>query len=224
MEFTLTLNRFKVHLDRDRGKWKVTRCYLPLEELGLSLTSVSDNDSSFDEVREQFRDRDENQRIGSEDTHADNKGGLVPVGAWQYSMYSTVKPMAQVKDGIPDPRGDLTFGCGEECYAAVEGQLSYEAALEQFPISYSKFVKGQAKLESSARTAVKRHPELFVVIDNENPTEGGVIIARLLWDENVDKSEDELRQVGREGPVETRRCNVDLLLETLETLANGKKS
>ena len=30
---------------------------------------------SFDDVREELRDSDENQRIASEDSHADNQGG-----------------------------------------------------------------------------------------------------------------------------------------------------
>lgn len=68
----------KVHLDRDRGKWKVTRCCILPSDLGLSLTSVSDGDETFDQVREEFQNSDENQRIRSEDTHADNQGGPVP--------------------------------------------------------------------------------------------------------------------------------------------------
>lgn len=218
----LNSRHVKVHLDLDRGKWKVTRCHLPLDELGSNLTSVWDQDMSFDDVRRLFREIPENQRIESEDDHIDNQGGEVPEGAWQFSMFSTAKPMAQIKDAVPDSRGDYTFGPGEECFAAVEGQLSYDEAQEQFPVSYSKFVKGQAKLDDSEKTTVKRHPELFVVIDNETPGEGGVVIVRLSWDKNVERSEDELRKIGKENSVETWRCNVGLLEETLEGMADAQ--
>lgn len=211
----------KVHLDRDRGKWKVTRCCIPVLELGASLTSVWDNDASFDEVREQFLDSDENQRINYEDHHADNHGGPVPYGAWQFSMYSTVAPMNKIKSAIHNPRGDSSFGAGEECFAAVEGQISYEEVLERFPLSYSKFVQAQLKFESSARAAVRRHPELFVVIDSLKPAEDGVTIARLSWDKNVERSERELGQVGRESVLKTQKCDVKSLVETLEYMADG---
>lgn len=192
---------------------------MPLDALGETLTSVSDNDMSFDQVRAEFQIRDENQRISREDDHADNRGGPVPRGAWQFSMFSTVNPMIQVKGDIPDPRSDLTFGSGEECFAAVEGQMSYDEALEQFPANYSKFVKAQAGLESSLKTVVRRHPELFVVIDKEVPAAEGVLIVRLPWDKNTERSDDELRRIGREGHVETQRCGVDSLVETLERMA-----
>lgn len=174
---------------------------------------------SFDDVREQFQDSDENKRINAEDNHADNHGGAVPHGAWQFSMYSTMAPMNKVRSAVPDPRGDLSFGAGEECFAAVEGQMSYEEVLERFPLGYSKFVQAQLKLESSAMTAVRRHPELFVVIDSLNPAEDGVTIARLAWDGEVDRSEREIREIGRESVVQTRRCDIGILVETLECMA-----
>lgn len=192
---------------------------MPLDALGETLTSVSDNDMAFDEVRAEFGDREENQLIASEDDHADNRGGPVPNGSWQFAMHSVAKPMNEVKADISDPRGDLTFGSGEEFFAAVDGQMSYGEALERFPLSYSKFVKAQAGLESSLRTVVRRHPELFVIIDRETPADEGVLIARLSWDKDLERSEDELRRIGREGQVETQRCSVESLAETLERMA-----
>jgi len=177
---------------------------------------------SFDDVRKELQDTDENQRIYSEDSHVDNQGGPVPEGAWQFSMYSTVKPMRQVQNAVPDPRGDFTFGSGEECFAAVEGHMSYEEVLERFPLNYSQFVKAQATLVSSEKTAVRRHPELFVIIDKESPEEQGVLIVRLSWDKDVEKSESELRQSGREGRLDTQRCDVNSLVATLERMTDGK--
>lgn len=136
-------------------------------------------DESFDSVRYRYRDSDENRRISSEDTHADNQGGPVPEGAWRFCMHSTAKPMDHVKHAIPNTRGDNSFACNEECFAAIRKQVSYDDALEHFPLKYSKFTKSQASLESSARTVVKLQPELLVIIDNQTPAERGVIIARL---------------------------------------------
>jgi hypothetical protein len=103
----------KVHLDRDRSKWKVTRCCIAPNALGENFTSVSDGDMYFDDVRRELQDNDENQRIASEDCHADSQGGPVPQGAWQLWMCSTVKPMREVQGPVPDPRGDYLFGAGE---------------------------------------------------------------------------------------------------------------
>lgn len=132
--------------------------------------------------------------------------------------------MADVKNAIPDPRGDHSFGCNEECFATVEKQVSCDEALEHFPLKYSKFTKSQALLKSSARTVVKLHPELFVVIDNEAPAKEGVIIARLFWDKNTGRPEQELRRAGRESCVETQRCDVVSLVETLQRMADGSNT
>lgn len=67
---------------------------------------------------------------------------------------------------------------------------------------------------------VRRHPELFVVLDNEALVERGVVIVRLSWNRNVKRPEDELRCMRRESRVETRRCNVDSLVEMLERMAD----
>lgn len=136
-------------------------------------------------------------------------------------MYSTARPMSEVQHAIPDPRGE-SFGCGEECFTAVSGRMSYDGVLECFPVSYGNFVKGQAQLESCDRIVTRRHPDLFVVIDNEAPAEQGVLIVRMLWDWDVERSEDELRRAGRESRAETQRCDVDSLVETLGHLSASK--
>lgn len=176
---------------------------------------------SFDDVRKELQETDENRRIASEDDHADNKGGPVPEGAWQFWMCSTVKPMREVQGAVPDPRGDFSYGAGEECFAAIPGQMSYEEALERFPLSYSKFAKAQAAPESGQKTVIRRHPELFVVVDNESPAEQGALIVRMSWDKNVEQSESELRQSGRESRVDTERCDVHSLVAKLERMADG---
>lgn len=213
----------KVHLDRDRGKWKVTRCCIPLDILGENLTSVLEGDVSFEDLRKELQDQDENHRINSEDIHVDNRGGPIPEGAWQFSMYSTVKPMRQMAGAIPDPRGDFTFGPGEECFAAIEGQIPYDEVLERFPLNYSQFVRAQATFGIGERTVIRRHPELFVIIDSEFPAERGVLIAQLSWDKDVEKSESELRQSGKEGHIDARRCDVGSLLATIECIADRRR-
>lgn len=62
-------------------------------------------------------------------------------------MYSTTVPMDEVLRAIPDPRGDLSFGCAEEFFAAVPGRMSYDEAFREFLVTYSKFVEGQEELK-----------------------------------------------------------------------------
>ena len=135
------------------------------------------------------------------------RADLVPEGACQFCMYSTtVERMREVQGAVPDPRGDFTFGPGEECFTAIARHMSYEEVLQRFPLDTSQFVDGQATLGDSEKTVVRRHPELFVAIVNESPAEQVVIIARISgYSKSVEKSKSELRGSGREGRVDTQR-------------------
>lgn len=69
-----------VHCDKDRGKWKVTQCSgIPVDQLGMELTSVSDADDEFDNVRGRYDD--------SNNDDQDHQGGSAPEGQWQFIVY-----------------------------------------------------------------------------------------------------------------------------------------
>ncbi|KAM0704046.1 hypothetical protein Q7P35_008278 [Cladosporium inversicolor] len=71
-----------VHCDLDRGKWKVTQCNgVPIDKLGLELTSLSFMDDYFDNIRPQYDD--------SDNTGEDNVGGPAPEGEWQFLVYAS---------------------------------------------------------------------------------------------------------------------------------------
>lgn len=137
-------------------------------------------------------------------------------------MFCSVKRPRGHELGISDPRG-LSYGYNEEFFAVMGKNLTYCDALQEFPVIHSGYTKAHAELQriGREREVVRRHPELFVFVDNKAPEVGGVTIVRLSWDHDVGRSESELRRTGRESRVETLRCEVDALVDTLERMAGN---
>lgn len=192
-----------VHFDKDRGKWKLGQCRIPVKELGIPLTSVSDMDESFDRVRELYIDE------------GGTPGGPLPVGEWQYSLFGVAIPGGLASELVYDPRMG-SYPLEEATFDLISSEgMDLVEIREKFVLDYAKFAR------EASEWPVKRHPSLFVVIDKPNPETSGVCIGKMVWDRDVDKSDDELREVARNSRVDTRRCYPGSAWITLRDMGDG---
>ena len=200
-----------VHCDKDRGKWKVTQCNgIPVDRLGMELTSVSDADDEFDNVRSRYDN--------SENNNKDNQGGSAPEGQWQFIVYCMGSSRSRAEQRISDPRGGPDFRMGEACLVFRKSDSSVEKIQEDFPVTYMKII-GDTTVPSTggSRRICKIHPALFVIIEDNK--RASVKIVNIDWDHDVQRSDEELRSVGRESQTVIQSCDPESVVTTLERLA-----
>lgn len=209
-----------VHCDFDRGKWKVTRCSgIPMEELGLQLSSVGDVDVEFDRVR------DENRSDADDNSGPDNVGGPAPVGEWQFAVYCLGIWLSRAERLIPHPRGDPSFPVGEGWlwfYPTVETGKAMGEIQEEWPVAYASAIKDPTIPANGQPNICKRHPELFVFVKGGEEEPSSKIV-EMRWDQDVERSEEDLRKIGRKSEVVIRDCEPHAVVPTLEKLANGQQ-
>lgn len=197
-----------VHCDKDRGVWKVGQCRILADELGLPLTSVSDGDESFDGIR---------QRYPNIIDEGGTLGGPVPTGDWQFALFSTAMPGGLAKEVVHDPRTD-SFPPEETSFDLVPSQgMEWEEILETFVLDYAICVS-EPVLPNGRERPLKRHSNLFVVVDSARPEQDGVLIVRMIWDMDLKKSKSELKEAARRSKVERRRCDAYSALSTLRVM------
>jgi hypothetical protein len=199
-----------VHCDLDRGKWKVTQCSgIPINKLGLEVTSVSDMDDQFDNIRPQYDD--------SENTGEDNVGGAAPEGEWQFLVYVKGMSRSEAENLIPDPRGTPDWPMGETCLVTKKWDSRVEEIREDFPVAYATFVRNPIIPANGQPSICKRHPSLFAIASGENLQ--SVEIVEMQWDQNIARSDEELKSVGRASRLTMYSCNPASVVSTLERLA-----
>ncbi|KAG9563857.1 hypothetical protein KCU71_g2060, partial [Aureobasidium melanogenum] len=201
-----------VHCDKDRGQWKVTQCRgIPIDQLGMELTSVSDIDDDFDNVRERYD--------GSGNEGQDNQGGAAPHGQWQFLVYLTDCSESQAMRCIPDPRGGPDFALGEATLIFRPSELSSIAEIqEDFPVAYAETVRNPTVPATGGQRICNIHPELFVMVEGKESV--SIKIIKLEWDHATEKSDEELRKIGRDSQgVSQWIVEPEAVVSTLEQLA-----
>lgn len=185
-----------VHFDKDRGKWKVTQCRgMSIDQLGMELTSVRDNDDEFDNVRGRYD--------GNGNEGLDNQGGAAPHGQWQFLVYSTECSQSEAMRCIPDPRGGPDYPQGEATFMFRPSKLSSIAEIqEDFPVTYAETVRNPIVPATGSQRICKIHPELFVVVEGKESV--SIKIVKLDWDHDVEKSNEELKRIGRKSRTVSR--------------------
>jgi len=210
-----------VHCDKDRGKWKVTRCgHIPVAELDI-LESVIELDESFDTVRDTFD--------GSGNDGPDNQGGSVPVGEWQFAVYSTGpseigtrKLQRNVSHKLPDPRGYDSYLPGETSLHLLDQILPDESVSEDWPPTYAKFMNEPIVNATRQPKICKLHPSLLVHVRGDHSGDiSDIEILQMEWDHNVTQSEEALKRLGRESKTTVQKCEAEVLVATLQQLARG---
>jgi hypothetical protein len=199
-----------VHCDKDRGQWKVTQCsVVPINKLGMEVTSVSDMDDQFDNIRGQY---DESGNTGT-----DNLGGLAPEGEWQLLVYCEGIATSKAGDLIPDPRGTPDWPLGETCLIFKQWDSPLESTREDFPLSYTNFVRNPIVSANGEPSFCRRHPSLFIILSGKDPE--SISVVELHWDQNIARSDEDLKTLGRAGQLTIYSYDLASVVPTLEQLA-----
>lgn len=199
-----------VHCDLDRGKWKVTQCSgIPIDKLGLEVTSLSFMDDQFDNIRPQYDD--------SDNTGEDNVGGPAPDGKWQFLLYFHGMSQSEAERLIPDPRGTPDWPMGETCLVTRKWDMPVEKIHGDFPIAYASFVRDPIIPANGQPSICKRHPSLFAIASGEN--QQSIKILEMQWDRNIARSDEELKKVGWTSRLTMHECDPASVVSTLERLA-----
>lgn len=200
-----------VHCDKDRGKWKVTQCSgIPVDQLGMELTSVSDIDDDFDNVRQRY--------YNSGNDAEDNLGGPVPEGEWQFLVYCKGISQMKAAELIPDPRGGPDYRMGEGCLWFLQCDLPAEKIQGDFPVAYANAIRDPSVPATGGELSICRiHPSLFAVAHSEDLR--SVSTVEIEWNHDIARSDSALRDVGQESQATTQICEPDLVVVTLQQLA-----
>lgn len=199
-----------VHCDLDRGKWKVTQCSgVPIDKLGLEVTSLSFMDDQFDNIRPQYDD--------SNNTGDDNEGGSAPEGEWQFLLYFKGMSQSEAEHLIPDPRGTPDWPMGETCLVTKKWDLPIEGIQEDFPVAYASFVRNPIIPANGQPSICRRHPSLFAIASGQDLD--SVKVVEMQWDRNIARSDGELKGVGRTSRLTMHECGPASVVPTLERLA-----
>jgi hypothetical protein len=166
-------------------------------------------DDYFDNIRPQYDD--------SDNTGDDNVGGPAPEGEWQFLLYVEGMTRSKAESLIHDPRGSPDWPMGETCLVTKKWESTVEDIREDFPLAYANFVRYPIIPANGQPSICKRHPSLFAIASGENLH--SVKIVEMQWDQNIERSDEELQKVGRASRLTTHECDPASVVSTLERLA-----
>jgi hypothetical protein len=101
-----------------------------------------------------------------------------------------------------------------------ESDLSVEEIQEDFPVRYAKMVRDPIVPATGEQRITKIHPALFVIVEGEEAE--SMKIVSIDWDHNIERSDEELRSVGRENGTVVQSCNSESVVSTLQRLATER--
>jgi len=194
-------------MDKNRGLWKVAHCRIPTKELALPVQGFLIDEGEVDATIVEFGGRPA-------------PGGLPPDYQYQFAIFNTATPYPSQAHGVIEV--DSSYPIEEWPTTVVMGdrrhpQMSWEDVLETFPVSYGIWARN-CTLPDGTTTHVSRHPHLFLCIDTLEPGKD-VLIGKMVWEGDINRSDDELKQIGRTSKVETTRSSPDTALENIRRMA-----
>jgi len=193
-------------MSKDRGRWRISHCRIPFKELD-HLGRIIYDASYEDWVIEEF-----DGVLGT--------GGPPPDWKYQFALFSTGMDYPNTIKRQIDP--DSSSYALEEYalslktkYENINHRVSWEEAVEMFPGTCRRLVYFDGE-----PSPVQCHPHLFLCIDTPTPEKDGVLVCEISWDGNTDRSEDELKAIGRTSKVTKTRRQVDVALKTIRRMAD----
>lgn len=197
---------------QERNRWMISHCRIPFEALDR-LDGINYDATTEDEIIEDY-----DGVLGT--------GGPPPDWKYQFALFST--GMDYPSDVIHRQIDSVsaTYPPEEEAIVMMTNvrenknhRVSWEQAVEMFP----NFCRRPLVDCDGEPSPVQRHPHLFLCIDTPTPVMGplkDVLICNMIWDGNTDRSEDELKAMGRTSEVVKTRCRHEEALETIRRTAD----
>lgn len=222
-----------VHVDERNKKWHIGSIYLPMDDLGMELTSLQMGDEFFGDICARYDvkvpqndpDIDENYKEHQKDE----------TGAWKdnpprFAVFSTGWLYALPVEGmLDDAHADAPLGHGDaNLYPLTEGQYfgEKEKLRARFPAHVAADQRGEKRHEGKGPCASCRplHKNIFIEVDNSEPQTKGVLVSTMDWDGDTNgKSDDQLAEIGMKAKIESKRAGVAFAVATAKALASDQK-
>ena len=108
----------------------------------------------------------------------------------------------------------------EACLQFLPSTLSAESIYEDWPPTYAKLINESADIIIPQPKTCKLHPSLFVHVGGDRL--GGLTyieIVKMEWNYDIEQPEEALKRLGRESITTVKKCEAEILVDTLEQLA-----
>ncbi|KAI4845134.1 hypothetical protein E4T44_05787 [Aureobasidium sp. EXF-8845] len=217
-----------VHIDQRNKIWHIGSIYLPIEDLGSSLTSLIFGDEWFGDmcdthnvrVPQNDPDIDENYKEHQEDD----------TGAWKdnkprFAVFSTGWDYAGAVIGMLDDAWvDAPLGHADaELYSMYLGDK--DALRARFLAYVAADQRGERRHEGKGPCPRCRplHKSVYIEVDNDDPRTEGVLVCTMEWDSEIgDKSDEQLAEIGRKAKIQTKRAGIAFAIAIAKAISTSK--
>ncbi|GAB1739784.1 hypothetical protein NU219Hw_g4721t1 [Hortaea werneckii] len=181
-----------VALKGEDDQWSLESCRIPLEvQLGQELDSLRMGDISTQDLVSSYgisappataqQPRSSSSQTSSQDH-------------WSFAIFSTGLPNALSLPAWIDARTDSVHPTN----ASVDLIGNPKDSRYQMKWEYVKALFPIACRDTKKADGIKMHRHIFICCDNDDPHNEGVLLINVDWDENVDRSDEELEAVGEQ--------------------------
>ena len=220
-----------VHIDRINKKWHIASIYLPMEELGLEITSLMMGDDYFGDVCARYNvkvpqndpDVDENYKEHQKDE----------TGAWKnnpprFAVFSTgwTHPLP-VLSMLDDSWLDVPHDHSDVGLYSLTGSQQYPADIDRvkqrLPVYVAADQRGERRHEGKGPCTSCRplHKTIFIEVDNPEPLIKGVSVCTMDWNADTDgKSDNQLADMASKAGIEKKRVGVAFAVATAKAMSS----
>ncbi|KAI6851747.1 hypothetical protein KC338_g8939 [Hortaea werneckii] len=204
-----------VALKGEDDQWSLESCRIPLEvQLGQELDSLRMGDISTQDLVSSYgisappataqQPRSPSSQTSSQDH-------------WSFAIFSTGLPNALSLPAWIDARTDFVH----PTKASVDLIGNPKDSRFQMKWEYVKALFPIACRDTKKADGIKMHRRIFICCDNDDPHNKGLLLINVDWDENVDRSGEELEAVGEQLKHTETRVQLSECLQKARDMASA---
>lgn len=199
-----------VALESEDGKWRLCPCRMPIDvDLGQQLDSLRMGDIATQDLVTRYGDYMPSltTTIATSETpspeywtfalFSTGLEGALPLPAWIDPQTDRVHPIRASVDLIGHPQ-------------TSKYQMKWEDAKSLFPVACRNTKKPNG---------LKMHRHVFICCDSDNPQKNGLLVVKMEWDGNTDRSDEALEAIGRRSNCTETRVRLSQCLAKARELA-----
>ncbi|KAI7214136.1 hypothetical protein KC333_g6174 [Hortaea werneckii] len=204
-----------VALKGEDDQWSLESCRIPLEvQLGQKLDSLRMGDISEQDLVSSYGISSppataQQPRSSSSQTSSQDH--------WSFAIFSTGLPNALSLPAWIDARTDSVH----PTKASVDLIGNPKDSRYQMKWEYVKALFPIACRDTKKADGIKMHRHIFICCDNDDPQSEGLLLINVDWDENVDRSDEELKAVGEQLEHTETRVQLSECLQKARDMASA---
>ena len=203
-----------VDYDEYRGRFRVRQCTMPWNQIQLWLMNLWIANMGFEEALSTFEQPDDNDA----EHNPDARGGDPNTYRWQFGLF--VRAPDDYNSAVSyriDPE-TASYPLDEQYLATctVSGVAAADLTDARIREAFPGLVGGWREHPHQ----MLFHANLFMIADREKLKTEGVRIVRMFWDEKLDRSVEELRDVGREARTEVVQVGLGEAIQRIRDMAD----